>query len=133
MYPDRFYRHDGVHTSNHISGFNIPQPLKAELRSHYLDYRDKVPVEGDRRFAFEFVYFLATHELYGGPHLIIQDRNEIASRFQTEELRKVLRDPDWFGTMVPKWATESDANAEKFLKMSADELKQFSSKYYENK
>lgn len=133
MHPDHFFRHDHVHVGNDAfvnSRYEIPVEMRTQLRQNYMQYRDSVPNSEDRRNAFEFSYFIVTHEL-PGVDSITRERGNF-TRLTEPDMVKMVRDPDWYAGAVPAWAKESDAGAKKFLEMSLKELKAFSEKYYKN-
>jgi len=129
MWPDHFDRHDHVHARNErfFNDYsNISKAQRVELRKNYLVYRDRLP--NDQRSAFEFSYFVTTHEL-GATEKIIRKGGEFEGLTTTELIGKV-RDPHWFEGAVPPWATESAESAKKFLDSAQEELKKFSAQYY---
>ncbi|MGZ3826818.1 MAG: hypothetical protein ACXVCR_17835 [Bdellovibrio sp.] len=133
MYPDHFFRHDHVHVKNEKfldKRQDLSRKIKVKLRQNYLNYRDNVPLSGDRRNAFEFAYFFATHELMGTEDIIRYGGNY--DTMLDDEVIKYVRNPDWYASIVPPWASESDAAAKKFLQMSLQELKKFSESYYKD-
>ncbi|GAB4410912.1 MAG: hypothetical protein OHK0056_14330 [Bacteriovoracaceae bacterium] len=129
MYPDHFYRHDFVHAGNDryfLSRSSRSQEEMVELGQKYKNYRESVPIEGDRRAAFEFAYFFSTHEL----GLYIDDvmRKRDTKLVDRKELPKMFTDPSWFKNeeLIPAWARESEEGARKFIKMMDQELSKFS-------
>lgn len=131
MHPDHFFRHDHVHVRNESfvnSRYEIPKEMRTQLRTNYMQYRDTVPPAGNRRDAFEFSYFIVTHELSDVYSITREGGNY--SRLVAPDMVKLVRDPDWYAGVVPAWARESDASAKKFLEMSLQELKTFSGKHY---
>lgn len=129
MYPDHFYRHDFVHAGNDRyflsrSGRNEVEMI--ELGMKYKSYRETLPIEGDRRAAFEFAYFFSTHEL----GLYIDDvmRKRQTNLSKRKELPKMFTDPSWFKNenLIPAWARESEEGAKNFIRMMDQELFYFS-------
>jgi hypothetical protein len=128
MWPDHFNRHDHVHAENEdfeVSYLELSPSEMHTLRNNYLQYREQVPVE--QRPQFEFGYFVATHELPMADDLIRNGGTHLAQR---SDLPPALMDPDWYAGTVPKWASQSTANALKFLQMADEAMKQFAAKSY---
>lgn len=129
MYPDHFYRHDFVHAGNDryfLSRSSRSQEEMVELGQKYKNYRESVPIEGDRRAAFEFAYFFSTHELGLYIDDVMRKRNTKLS--ERKELPKMFTDPSWFKNeeLIPVWARESEEGARNFIRMMDQELSHFS-------
>lgn len=128
MYPDHFFRHDHVHVGNEgfvSSRYDLSKTDLQTLQKNYLQYRDTVP--NDRRAAFEFGYFIATHELPMTDDIIRAGGTQLAQR---KDIVDNIIDPDWYAGSVPEWAKRSRAEAEKFARMADEEMKKFSAQHY---
>lgn len=121
MYSDHFARHDHVHAANdQFYTTDLSDEQLRSLREDYLAHR--ATLSGERRKAFEFGYYLATHELsiapqllYGGPYFA---RAEAM-------LLGYIRDSSWYAALVPRWAILDYAGAGRFLAMAEAELGAF--------
>jgi len=128
MYPDQFFRHDFVHAANDryvVSRSGQDSEAMKKLSEKYKLYREKIPVEGDRRSAFEVGYFIATHEL--GFYIDDVLRSRPVNLSKRDNLFEYFLDESWFKNMeeIPKWATQDEESAKTFIKMMDQELNTF--------
>ncbi|MAZ47558.1 MAG: hypothetical protein CME65_03280 [Halobacteriovoraceae bacterium] len=135
MHPDRFFRHDITHADNANFVANYRWADARQIRSladHYNEYRGSIPLDGDRRAAFEFGYFLGGHEL-GIVNSQIAEGSSIArtaslgSRNNARPTIEYILDETWFRNeeFIPAWARESEEGARRFVRMMDEELDAF--------
>jgi hypothetical protein len=131
MCPDHFFRHDHVHADNEGYTASRNELSEADLRKlqeNYEAYEKTVPA-ADKQ-AFEFGYFIATHELPLTGDIVYDGGTRLAAN---ANIVKGALDPGWYADLVPAWARRGEGDARRFLKMADKQMAKFSAAYYPKK